>query len=149
MDTKILSENRKALFDYEVLEKYKAGIILTGQEVKSAKLKRMNIAGAFVVLRGEEPFLIGANIPPYQPKNIQGDYNPTKSRKLLLRKPEIKELLGKTRQKGLTLVPLLVYTYKGKIKIEFAIVRGKKKSDKREKIKKREAEREIRRAFKF
>lgn len=149
MDTKILSENRKALFDYEVLEKYKAGIILTGQEVKSAKLKRMNIAGAFVVLRGEEPFLIGANIPPYQPKNIQGDYNPTKSRKLLLRKPEIKELLGKTRQKGLTLAPLLVYTYKGKIKIEFAIVRGKKKSDKREKIKKREAEREIRRAFKF
>lgn len=149
MDVKILSENKKALFDYEILEKYKAGIILTGQEVKSAKLKRMNIAGAFVVLRAQEPFLIGANIPPYQPKNIQGEYNPTRSRKLLLRKPEIKELLGKTKQKGLTLTPLLVYTYKGKIKIEFALARGKKKSDKREKIKKREAEREIRRVFKI
>jgi SsrA-binding protein len=145
---KIILENKKALFNYQILEKFKAGIVLTGQEVKSIKTGKISLRGAFVVVRGEEVFLVGANIPPYQPKNAPKDYNPQRSRKLLLKKSEIKHLLGKAKQKGLTMVPLKVYTERGKIKIEFAIVRGKKKVDKREQIKKREIEREIKRALK-
>ncbi len=145
---KIIAENRKAYFNYDILEKFKAGIVLQGQEVKSIKNGRINLQGAFVVVKGEEVFLIGARIPPYQPKNAPKDYNPQRSRKLLLRKSEIKHLIGKAKQKGLTMAPLKVYTDKGKIKIEFAIVKGKKKVDKREQIKKREIEREIRRILK-
>ncbi len=145
---KIINENKKVLFDYEVLEKFKAGIILTGQEVKSIKAGRINLKGAFVVMKGEEVFLIGASVPAYQPKNLRVEYDPSQSRKLLLRKEEIKRIIGKAHQKGLTMKPVLVYTDKGKIKIEFAIVRGKKKYDKREKIKKREIEQEMRRTFK-
>ena len=142
---KPLAENRKAYFNYQILEKLEAGISLIGQEVKSIKLGRISLAGSYVVLREEEVFLIGANIPPYQPKNAPPDYNPERTRKLLLRKAEIKHLIGKTKEKGLTLVPLKVYSKLGKIKIEFGIARGKRKSDKREVIKKREAEREMKR----
>ena len=145
---KILVENKKALFRYQILDKFKAGIVLIGQEVKSIKAGRISLQGSFVVLKGEEVFLIGANVPPYQPKNAPKDYNPQRSRKLLLKKTEIKQLIGLSAQKGLTMVPLRVYTERGKIKIEFGIARGKKKFDKREKIKKREVEREIRRALK-
>lgn len=144
---KIIAENKKALFDYEVLEKLQAGIVLIGQEVKSIKLGRITLQGSFVILRGEEVFLIGANVPPYQPKNAPPDYDPKRSRKLLLQKAEIKKLIGKSRQKSLTMAPLKVYNDRGKIKIEFAVVRSKKKRDKREQIKKRETEREIQRAF--
>ncbi|OIP75891.1 MAG: SsrA-binding protein [Parcubacteria group bacterium CG2_30_36_21] len=143
----VIVENKKALFNYQVLEKFRAGIVLIGQEVKSIKTGRITLRGSFVVLRGEEVFLIGANIPPYQPKNAPKDYNPQRSRKLLLKKAEIKHLIGKVRQKGLTMVPLKVYTDKGKIKIEIGIARGKRKIDKRAQIKKRETEREIRRAL--
>jgi len=101
-----------------------------------------------VVLRDAKALLINANIPPYQPKNVPEDYNPSRSRKLLLKKKEIKYLIGKLKQNGLTLVPLKVYTKKGKIKLEFGIAKGKKKVDKRELIKKREVEREIRRILK-
>ena len=146
---KILSENKKAYFDYEILEKFEAGIALIGQEVKSIKSGRINLAGSYVVLKNSEVFLIGCNIPPYQPKNAPPDYNPERSRKLLLKKSEIKYLIGKTKQKGLTLVPLRVYTKRGKIKLEFGIARGKKKIDKRELIKKREVEREIKRELKL
>ena len=127
----------------EILQKFKAGIVLIGQEVKSIKAGRINLKGAFVVIKGEEVFLIGASVPAYQPKNLREEYDPSQSRKLLLHKSEIKQIIGKAHQKGLTMKPILVYTDKGKIKIEFAIVRGKKKYDKREKIKKREVEREI------
>ena len=144
----IIVENKKALFNYEVLEKFKAGIVLSGQEVKSIKTGKISLQGAFVVLKNEEAFLIGANIPPYQPKNAPKDYDPQRSRKLLLKKSEIRHLIGKTKQKGLTMIPLRVYTERGKIKLEFGIARGKKKVDKREEIKKREVEREIRRALK-
>jgi len=142
---KPLAENRKAYYNYQILEKLEAGISLIGQEVQSIKLGRISLAGSYVVLREEEVFLIGANIPPYQPKNAPPDYNPERTRKLLLRKAEIKHLIGKTKEKGLTLVPLKVYSKLGKIKIEFGIARGKRKSDKREVIKKREAEREMKR----
>ena len=142
---KVITENKKAYFNYEILEKFEAGIVLIGQEVKSIKLGRINLAGAYVVLREEEVFLVGANIPPYQPKNAPKNYNPKRARKLLLTKKEIKYLIGKSKQKGLTMIPLMIYTRKGKIKIEFGLGKGKRKFDKREAIKKREIEREIKR----
>ncbi len=141
-------ENKKAYFNYQILEKFEAGISLIGQEVKSIKSGRINLAGSYVVLKDSEVFLIGANIPPYQPKNAPPDYHPERSRKLLLKKSEIKYLIGKVRQRGLTLVPLKVYTKRGKIKLEFGVTRGKKKVDKRELIKKREFEREKERFLK-
>lgn len=145
----IISENKKAYFNYTILEKFEAGISLTGQEVKSLKTRGINLAGSYVILKqstlGETPevFWIGANIHPYQPKNSPADYNPERSRKLLLKKSEIKELIGKSKQKGLTLIPLKLYTKKRKIKLEFAIAKKKKKFDKRELIKKRDMAREI------
>ncbi|TET84404.1 MAG: SsrA-binding protein SmpB [Candidatus Nealsonbacteria bacterium] len=145
---KTIIENKKAYFKYRILEKFEAGISLIGQEVKSIKLGRINLAGSYVVLKGEEVYLIGANIPPYQPKNVPADYNPERSRKLLLKKSEIKYLIGKVKQRGLTLVPLKVYTKRGKIKLEFGVAKGKKKADKRELIKKREFEREKERFLK-
>jgi len=144
---KIVAKNKKAYFNYEILEKFEAGISLIGQEVKSIKMGKMNLIGAYVVLRNNEVFLIGAKVPAYQPKNAPKDYDPQRTRKLLLRKSEIKYLIGKSRQKGLTMIPLMIYTRKGKIKIEFALAKGKTKIDKRETIKKREVEREIRRAM--
>ena len=145
---KVLAENKKAYFNYRILEKFEAGISLIGQEVKSIKTRGVNLAGSYVVIKNSEAFWIGARISSYQPKNIPPDYNPERSRKLLLKKSEIKYLIGKTKQKGLTLIPLRVYTKRGKIKLEFGIARGKKKVDKRELIKKREIEREIRKAMK-
>jgi len=145
---KILAENKKAYFNYRILEKFEVGVSLIGQEVKSIKTRGVNLAGSYVVIKNSEAFWIGARISPYQPKNIPPDYNPERSRKLLLKKSEIKYLIGKTKQKGLTLIPLRVYTKRGKIKLEFGIARGKKKVDKRELIKKREIEREIRKAMK-
>ena len=143
-----LIENKKALFDYEILEKLKAGIVLLGFEVKAIKTGKMTLRGSFVVFKNGELFLIGASVAPYQPNNTPRDYNPQRSRKLLLKKAEIKELLGKTSQKGLTMIPLKVYTDKGKIKLEFGLARHKKKGDKRIQIKKREIDKEIQRAMK-
>jgi len=145
---KILAENKKAYFKYEVLEKFEAGISLLGQEVKSLKTYGVNLSGNYVVLKGEELFWVGANIPPYQPGNAPASYQPERSRKLLLKKSEIRYLIGKSREKHLTLIPLGLYIKNSKIKLEFAIARGKKQFDKREIIKKREIEREIRRALK-
>ena len=146
---KTLSENKKAYFNYLILEKFEAGISLIGQEVKSIKGGRINLAGSYVVLRGEEVYLVGASVPPYQPKNAPADYNPERSRKLLLKKTEIKHLIGKVKERGLTLVPLRMYTKRGKIKLEFGMAKGKKKADKRELIKKREAERDMKRELKI
>jgi len=146
---KVLSENKKAYFNHEIIDKFQAGISLIGQEVKSIKSGRINLAGSYVVLRDEEVYLVGANVPPYQPKNAPRDYDPERSRKLLLRKPEIKQLIGKTKEKGLTLVPLRVYTVKGRIKIEFGVAKGRKRIDKRQLIKKRETDKEIERELKL
>jgi SsrA-binding protein len=142
------AKNRKVSFDYEILETFEAGVTLLGHEVKSIKSGRINLKGSYVVLKNEEVFLIGVSIPPYQPKNTPKNYNPERTRKLLLKKSEIRYLIGKTKQKGLTIVPFRVYNVRGKIKIEFVLVKIKKKPDKREKIKKREDEREIKRALK-
>jgi SsrA-binding protein len=143
----IFSENKKAYFDYEILEKFDAGLVLIGQEVKSIRAGRINIKGSYVIFNGRTPELLGANIPPYQPKNISADYNPSASRKLLLNKKEIDYLMGKSKEKGLALIPLKIYGKNGKIKLEFGIARGKKKYDKREAIKKREIKREIKGAI--
>ena len=131
------------------METFQAGLALQGQEVKSARLGRISLAGSYVVVRGEELFLRGATISPYQPTNAPSNYNPERDRKLLLHKEEIQYLLGKAKEKGLTLVPLRVYNSKRKIKLEFGLARGKKKEDKRENLKKREAKREIERALKY
>jgi len=145
---KVLAKNKKAHYNYEILEKYEAGIVLSGQEVKSTKEGRMSIKGSYVMPRGNELFLMGATIPPYQPLNAPIEYNEQRPRKLLLRREQIKYLIGKSKQKGLTLVPLRVYTKKGLIKLEFGVAKGKKKKDKREQIKKRQAERKISRELK-
>lgn len=147
-EVKLLAENKKAYFDYQILEKFGAGVVLIGQEVKSIKTRGVNLAGSYIIARNEEIYWIGVKIPAYQPKNALPDYDPERPRKLLLKKSEIKYLIGKSKQRNLTLIPLRVYIKYGKIKVEFGIARGKKKTDKRELIKKRETEREIRRAFK-
>lgn len=143
-----ITTNKRALYDYEILEKYEAGLVLFGHEVKSIKTGHINLAGAYVTLKDSELYLINAHIPPFQSKNVSIDYNPYRSRKLLLHKSEIKSLIGKIKQKGLTLVPLSVYIKRGKIKLGFGIGKGKKQIDKRESIKKREAEKKIERAMK-
>lgn len=137
--------NKKAHFDYEILESYEAGIELLGFEVKAIRRGLAALAGSFAVIRGGEAYLLNANVPPYQPGNTPKDYDPTRTRKLLLTKAEIKELIGKTEKTGLTLVPLKLYNKHGKIKLELGLARHKKKHDKRETIKRRETEREMRR----
>ncbi len=139
----IFAENKKAYFNYEIKEKFQAGIVLIGQEVKSIRLGRVGLAGSFVVFRNGELYLIGTKIPAYQPKNAGATYNPERDRKLLLNKSEINYLIGKSSERGLTLIPIKVYTENNKIKLEFGVARGKKKYDKKESIKKREDQREI------
>jgi len=142
------AENRKARFDYEILEKYEAGIELLGTEVKSVRGGRMSLEGSFVIARGGEAYLINSNVPPYQIKNAPKDYDPLRNRKLLLTKKEITELSANEKNKSLTIVPISVYNKNRKIKIEVALVKGKKKFDKRETLKKRDTDREIRREIK-
>jgi len=145
---KTIAKNKRASFDYEILEKYEAGIELLGQEVKSIRNGRISISGSFAIEKNSQVFLINAFIPPYQPQNAPKNYDPSRTRKLLMHKSEIKKLVGKTREKGLTLIPLRVYNKGGKIKIEIATAKSKKKIDKREKIKEKEIEREIEREVK-
>jgi len=142
-----LATNRRAKFDYNILETFEAGMVLSGQEVKSIKAGRMSLKGAYVTIKNEEAWLTNAQIPPYQPKNTPSDYEPARSRKLLLHKKEIRTLIGKTKQKGLTLVPLRVYTKHRRIKLGFGLGQGKQKVDKREAIKKKEVKRKIGRAL--
>jgi SsrA-binding protein len=143
-----ISSNKKAYFDYEILETYEAGIELRGFEVKAIKIGRMNLIGAYVLIRQNQAWLINADIPPYQPKNTPPDYDPKRTRRLLLKAEEIRQLIGKTNEQGLTLVPLKVYNKRGRVKIEIGLGRGKKKADKREVIKKRETTREMKRFLK-
>lgn len=145
---KTLAENKKATHNYEIKKKYEAGIVLSGQEVKSAKSGKMSIKGAYVIPKHSELYLVGANIPPYQPFNVPIEYEPEQDRKLLLKKNQIDHLIGKSKEEGLTLIPLRVYTKNGLIKVEIAVAKGKKKHEKKEKLKEREAERKIRRELK-
>lgn len=145
---KIFAKNKRAFFDYEILEKYEAGIKLLGLEVKSVKKGNISLKGSFIVIKHSEVYLINATITPYQQKNTPYDYNPKRTRKLLLKKEEIKTLIGKTSQKGLTLVPLKVYNKGSKIKIEIALVKSKKKFQKKQKLKEKDIEREIEKEIK-
>ncbi len=138
-----LAENKRSTFDYEILEKFTAGVELTGHEVKSAKMGHFNLAGAHAIIRDGEVYLLGASIPSFQPGNAPENYDSQRTKKLLLKREEIKYLLGKTKS-GLTLVPLRAYTNRELIKLEICLARGRKKRDKRELIKKREIKREIR-----
>ena len=142
---KVFSENKKAGFDYEILERYEAGMVLFGQEVKSIKTGHINLSGSYVVFNRNEPYLTGVKVPPYQPNNAGADYNEERQRKLLLNKKEIDYLIGKIKTKGFSLIPLKIYDNNGRIKLEFGLARGKKKYDKKEKIKKRDVEREVNR----
>jgi len=143
-----LAFNRRAKYDYNILEKFEAGLVLAGYEVKAVKKGHMSLKGSYVTINNGEAWLINAMISPYQPKNMPQDYDPTRSRKLLLHKKEIKTLISKKKSKGLTLVPLRVYTKHSRVKLEFALGQGKGKIDKREKIKQRETKIKIDRALK-
>jgi len=140
-----ISENKRAYFDYEILEKFEAGIELLGQEVKSIKNGRINLSGSYVIIQNNQAWLLNSDIPLYQPKNMVAAYNPKRTRRLLLHKSEIASLIGKTKEKGLTLLPLKVYIKEQKIKLEIGLGKSKKKADKRETIRKRDVEKEIRR----
>lgn len=142
-----LAVNKKARHDYEILETFEAGIVLSGQEVKSAKSGGANLKGAYVMLKNSAPYLIGAHIGKWKTAGRVQGYDPVRSRKLLLKHKEIKYLFGKLEERGLTATPLRLYTKSGKIKLEFALTRHKKKYEKREQIKKRDVERQIRGAL--
>ena len=143
-----LIQNKKVRLNYEITETFEAGMELFGLEVKSLRLKQGSLDGAHVIVRGNEAFLVGATIPPYQPSNTPETYDPTRNRKLLLTKKEISQLSGLEKQKGLTIVPVSVYNKGSKIKVEIGIGRGKKKYDKREDIKKKDIQRDLKRTLK-
>ena len=139
--------NKKINLDYEILETFEAGIELLGLEVKSLRKNQGSLLGAHITVRGGEAFVIALNIPPYQVKNTPKDYEPERNRRILLTKKEIQQLASLEAKKGLTIVPVSMYSKDKKIKVQIAVVRGKKKYDKREDIKKREVDRDIRREF--
>ena len=141
------ANNSKALFDYEILKRFTAGLELLGIEVKSVRAGKCNLRGTFVAIRGAEAYLVGADIPAYQPKNAPQDYDALRARRLLLSKSEIEELREAEGTKGLTIIPLSVYNKGRFLKIDVAIARGKKKLDKRQAIKKRDVERDLKRTL--
>lgn len=142
-----LAKNRDAVHKYQIKEKYEVGIELTGHEVKSVKEGNLSLKGSYVTVKGEELYLINAHIGSFQPHNAPANYDPTRTRRLLLKKQEIRQILGKRSGEGLTAVPLRAYTSRGRIKIEIGVARSKTKADKRETLKKRDANREIERAM--
>lgn len=143
-------KNKEGLYSYEIIDTWQAGIVLSGPEVKSVKLSQISLKGSFVQFDSkQELWLVNAYIAPYKPaKGVQAGYDPYKRRKLLLNKREIDSIIGKKAQKGLTIIPISVYTNRRLVKVEIGLARGKTKIDKRESIKKREVQREIRRTLK-
>lgn len=145
----VLARNKRANYDYEISDKYEAGLVLLGHEVKSIKTGHISLKGSYVAIKktkkeAAELYLINAHIPLYKKASTVKDYDPDRSRKLLLNKKQIKYLVGKRGEKGLTLVPIKIYTKHSFVKLEFGIGRGKRKVDKREVIKKRELDRRVR-----
>lgn len=141
--------NKQALFNYLPLQKIEAGLVLTGPEVKSVKRKRVDFKGSYVTIKENQTWLVGLHIAPYKPASgIQKNYEPKRQRKLLLTKKEINLIRGQLTNKGLTVVPWRLYTTRGLIKVELAVVRGKKQFDKKAAIKKRDADHDIRRTLK-
>jgi len=136
-------ENKKIRFDYSILETIEAGISLLGIEVKSIRAGKASLKGSYAKIYNSRAYLVSAHISPYQEKNTPSDYDPERPRELLMHKKEIKYLTGKLKERGLTLMPLKLYNSKGKIKVELALAKSKKKFDKRDTIKKRDIERQI------
>lgn len=139
------AENRRARFDYDVLETFEAGVELRGYEVKSVKSGHMQLPGSYCLIRGGELWLVNAKIPAHQPKNAPEGYDPARTRKLLLKKNELKTLSGRLEEKGLTLVPLKAYPKKGLVKLGLGLGRSRKQKDKRDLLKKRAVERDVQR----
>jgi SsrA-binding protein len=147
MAVKLIAENRKARHEYQFLERYEAGVVLTGTEVKSLREGGASLQQAYADVRDGEAWLIGAHIAEYGQGNVN-NHEPDRDRKLLLHRREIGSLFGKLRERGLTLVPTRLYFKDGKVKVELALARGKERRDKRRDIAKRDAERQIERALK-
>ncbi|MBV8518187.1 MAG: SsrA-binding protein SmpB [Acidobacteria bacterium] len=144
---KLIASNKKALHDYFVVQKFEAGLMLTGTEVKSLRDGKANLKDAYVIFKNDEAFLFGAHISPYSHGNIE-NHDPERTRKLLLHRREIDKLRAQTTEKGMSVVPLRLYFKGSRVKTEIAVVRGKKQYDKRETEKKREADREAAAAMK-
>jgi SsrA-binding protein len=143
---KPVADNRKAFHDYFILEKYEAGLVLTGTEIKSARTGKVQLRDSFAEVEGGEAWLKNAHFSPYSHGNIW-NHEPTKKRKLLLHKSEIEKLFGKVREKGLTLIPLRLYLKNGRLKCEIGVCKGKKLHDKREAIQARDQDMEARKAL--
>ena len=142
-------KNKKAKHSYTPIKEFSAGLSLYGSEVKAVRQGKVNLAGAHVVVRGGEAFVVGMSIAPYQVNNTPQEYDPERPRRLLLHKKELREIAAAEEQKGLTIVPFSLYNRGRFLKMKIAIVRGKKRRDKREEIRKRDVEREIRRSLKY
>jgi SsrA-binding protein len=143
---KLFATNKKAFHDYFILDRLEAGIVLVGTEVKSIREARINLKDSYAMVKQGEAFLLNCHISPYSHGNRE-NHDPTRTRKLLLHQKEIRKLIGKTQEKGLTLVPLRVYLRRGKIKVELGVARGKKLHDKRETERRKEMDREARAAM--
>ena len=141
-------QNRKARFNFEIIETFEAGIVLSGQEVKSIRNGKGKLEGAYVLVRGGEAFLVSASVSPYQVANTAKNYEPERVRKLLLSKKELAHLEQQTETARLTAVPIRLYSAGRNIKLEFAIARGKRNYDKRETLKARDSKRDIDRTLK-
>ncbi len=146
-DIKIVAKNKKARFNFEILETYEAGIELKGTEVKSVRMSKINISDGYASIDNGEVFLKQVHISPYEQGNIF-NVDPLRVRKLLLHRREIDKLLGETTQKGYTLVPLMVYLKRGKVKVELGLAKGKKLYDKREALAKKDMQRRVERELK-
>ena len=143
----IIQDNRKARFDYEIVETFEAGLALTGSEVKSLRDKNVQLKDSYISFQRDEAFLQNAHISPYKSSSYN-NHEPERLRKLLMHRRELEQIYGALREKGLTCIPLKIYFKKGRVKLQVALVRGKKKHDKRESIKKREIDAQLRQAKK-
>lgn len=145
---KIISRNRKASHDYAIEETFRAGVVLTGPEIKSIRGNRINLTDGFVEERSGELWLLNVHISPYEQAGTYGRFDPLRPRKLLLHKREIAQIISRMRERGFTVVPTMVFLERGRAKIEIALAKGKRQFDKRQAIAKRDSDREIRQALK-
>ncbi|MDB9372386.1 SsrA-binding protein SmpB [Nodularia sphaerocarpa] len=145
---KVISDNRQARYLYEILETFEAGVELVGTEVKSIRAGRVNLQDGYALIRNGEAWLINVHISPYNASGQYFNHEPRRTRKLLLHRQEIRKLIGKVEQEGLTLVPLKMYLKRGWVKVSIALGKGKKLHDKRESLKRRQDQRDMQRAMK-
>ncbi len=144
----IFAENRKASFDYEILETFEAGLVLAGFEAKSARAKRVNLQDSYLTIHNNELWLTNASFYPLQPKNIPVSYQPDRPRKILVHTSELKRLIGKVREARLTLIPLQIYNVKQRLKLKFALAKSKRRFEKRDLLRQRDITRDVQRTLK-